>query len=525
MPKLVESIEKLKKHHNLSDIGHCKLVGLEKESLRIKHDGQLANSPHPSVLGSTLTHPFITTDYAESQLELITSPHYKISDMLDEMTDLHAFIYQQISNSSLMWPNSIPGMLPPAKEILTAHYGTSVKAQFKEIYRSGLGYRYGKNMQLMCGIHFNFSFTENFWKIFFSSFYDQNSYDQADVNSVYMSILRNYHRISWIITYLFGASPVINSKFINQDTAVANYLKKHNDLQYIAPFGTSIRESNLGYSNKNNLLSLISYDDLDNYVQCIEKAVSTPDPNFVEIGKYRYGKKIQLNCNILQIENEYYNVIRPKPHKIEQIARPNKLLKDHGIAYIELRNLDLNPFSPIGIDKTQCYFMELLIYYCCLCDSPYITPSEYATIRSNRNKVALLGRQPDLQLQKDGSTINLTTWVSNIFNDLFIIAQLLDQAEHSNNYSHALNILNSSDTLSTKIFAEINNPKLGYFDYFLNIAKKHKEFYDAYHLSDEKACYFAGLAEKSLYDTKKLEDDDLTNKRDIDDYAGILFDN
>ncbi len=520
--KFSNLLKDFSRNANFGCLLNSKLVGLEKECLRINQDGQLANSNHPKELGATLTHPNITTDYAEAQLELITNPNANIKSLLTELHDLHSFIYQ-VSKNTFLWPASIPGNIPKAKDILVASYGTSVNAQFKELYRSGLGYRYGKNMQLMCGIHFNFSFKNSFWESFF-----KNNYNQDNINTQYMAIMRNYSRISWLITFLFGSSPAINNKFINEDAATANYLKLHRETNYIAPYGTSIRESNIGYNNRNTSELYIDYNSLNNYSATLAKAVATPDKQFTEIGKYRYDKQIQLNCNILQIENEYYSVIRPKPEKTKTTSlRPYKALQQNGIAYLEVRNIDLNPFSPVGIEANQCYLLELIMLYCCLQNSADFTPLERAKIKNNRHKVALLGRQPDAKLQFDNHYINLRDWALDILNDINLIADYLDQPYRNSVAYYKEQIEDPTLTNSGKIYHDLKSQQLNYKDYqsyFLELSKQHKSYFANHNLSVEKLDYYKKLAADSLIAKNNIEVEEKKNNIKLSQLKGVLFD-
>ena len=441
----------------------------------------------------------------------------------------HNFIYQKIGSKNYLWPNSIPGLLPNDNDILIGKYGTSASAAFKETYRTGLSYRYGKTMQLTCGVHFNFSFTAEFWQMYFSGIDNKTNYAKNDINNQYMAIIRNYFRISWLITYLFGSSPVVNNKLINESIATAHYLKPLDKNFYISPFGTSIRESDLGYHNKTILDQLVSYDSLEDYTASLNKIMRTEDPKFVKIGKYRYNKQIQINCNILQIENEYYSVIRPKPdiNGSGGHLRPYKALQQNGLGYLEIRNIDLNYSSPVGFDKKQAALLELLIYYCCLQDSPKFTNSELAHIRSNKNKATLLGRQPGLLLSNNGTQISLKNWAENIFQDLTHIALSIDKSngkitQYSETIEHYKKLINNPElTPSGILFNQLMNGEQfnkDYINYNLNQAKIYKEQFDNTPLSAEKNDYYQKLVENSILNQKKLEQADVDNNMTLDRY-------
>lgn len=523
-----EQLEILYKLPNFGNILNTKLIGLEKESLRYFCNGELANTSHPKPLGSSLTHKSITTDYAESQLELITRPYHQSLLTLEELHDIHSFIYSKLGNEQLLWPLSMPSNLPRPKDVMTAKFGSSIQGQIKELYRTGLGYRYGKIMQLICGIHFNFSFSKEFLQAYFVSIENNNQWNQINVNNKYMATIRNYMRISWLTTYLFGASPVINSKFINNDKAVANYLKPFKSNSYIADFGTSIRESNLGYHNKPQVNSMISYNSLEEYAKNIYTAVTTRDPEFEKIGLYRANKQIQINCNILQIENEYYGIVRPKPDEKYHHSPVFKTLLEQGIHYIELRNLDLNPFSPIGIDLDQCLFIETVMYYCLLTNSPRFDFKERINIKKNIETVALLGRQPELLLKYKESELPLKDLAKNIFDDLQIIAKYLDFADNSTKYSSVINkyseyIYNPELTPSAKINHLLKKQNVEYTDYFLDIAKQNSEYFKSKPLTADKLEYYEKLALDSITAKKQQEEKDRLINFDINQYLAEYY--
>lgn len=512
MSQILSTLEKLSKSSNFNQIINNKLIGIEKESLRLQLNGLLANNYHPKILGSKLTNSYITTDYSESQLELVTKAYNNADKALSELQDIHQFINHHLGSKELIWPYSMPGNIPKPKDIPIATFGNTAQSKFKEIYRMGLSYRYGKTMQLICGNHFNFSFSKEFWDVYCNIILDINSADQNTINQYYMHTVRNYMRYSWIVLYLFGASPAISSKLINTDTATAHYLKLLNKTTFLSPYGTSLRESSLGYHNKNNLDLEIFYNNIEDYANSLYKAITTVDPDFEAIGKYRRNKQIQLSCNKLQIENEYYGIIRPKPTADSKNMPVYKSLINNGIDYIELRNIDLNPFNLVGISLEQCNFLECLIYYCLLQDSPNFTDIERAHINNNHEKVALLGRQPNLQLKnQQQEIISLSNWAENIFKDLTIIAEYLDKANNNKLYTQAINyykkfIGNPSLTFSGKIYDFLKSENLNYIDYFLNIAKEHDFIYkNSEHLSQEKLDYYNNIASKSLEEQARLE--------------------
>lgn len=524
-----ELLAALTQHDSFNTAISSKLVGIEKESLRVSHNGELSNSNHPKALGASLTNPCITTDYAESQLELITRPYNTAKQVLQELDDIHKFIYNHIGSNQLLWPSSIPGNLPHPKDIITAKFGKSLSAKFKELYRTGLGYRYGKIMQLICGIHYNFSLSKDFWHLFFNYSLNHPQWDQNDINIQYMNIIRNYIRNGWLVSYLFGSSPVINSSFVSKDIATANYLKPFKHNTYIASFGTSLRSSNsLGYHNKNHVDLMISYNSISDYAKSLLTAMTTEDKEFAKIGQYRHEKAIQLNCNNLQIENEYYGKIRPKPDKNINQVPLYKALNQYGIAYIELRNIDLNPYSPIGIEYNQCLLLELLVYYCLFMPSPEFTIKERAQIKSNNDKVCLLGRQPGLLLSKNNTSITLTQWATDILNELQIIAKYFDKTKNTNIYTETVNkfqtcVDNPNLLPSNKIHQEILNNNIEYTDLFLNKAKEHHDYFNSQPLSADKISYYQKIADDSWQKTKEIEENDKKSNLTLEQFVNNYY--
>ena len=181
------------------------LIGLEKETLRVNHNGGLAQTPHPLTLGSALTHPHITTDYSEALLEMVTPPSNDIKSVLQFLHNTQHFIYTQLDDE-LLWATSMPCVVAGETSIPLAQYGTSNSGQMKTVYRRGLGLRYGRVMQVIAGVHFNFSFSENFWPVFFEI---SKSHNENSISEAYFSLLRNLQRFGWLIPYLFGASPAV----------------------------------------------------------------------------------------------------------------------------------------------------------------------------------------------------------------------------------------------------------------------------------------------------------------------------
>ena len=138
--------------------------GIEKEGLRVTKYGNLALTPHPRSLGSALTNSSLTTDFSESLLEFITPVCDTAKDALQYLQNIHSFTASRLADEHV-WCSSMPCMLPDDASIPLALYGSSNIGTMKTAYRRGLGHRYGRAMQTVAGIHYNFSLPDSFWQI------------------------------------------------------------------------------------------------------------------------------------------------------------------------------------------------------------------------------------------------------------------------------------------------------------------------------------------------------------------------
>ena len=397
--------------------------GIEKESLRTTPDGELAQTPHPRALGSALTHPSITTDYSEALLELITPVATSIDASLQQLDQLHRYAYSVLDDEQL-WHASMPCRLGREADIPVADYGSSNSGQLKRIYRVGLGHRYGRHMQTIAGIHYNFSLPEALWPTLLERA------DQGGVTDAYFATIRNFRRWAWLLVYLFGASPVLSRSFLTGDDGRERPHRLQQldaDTLYL-PYATSLRMGDLGYqSNAQENLS-ICYNCVDNYIDTLKHAILDPYPDYRHIGIQVDGEYRQLSEGLLQIENEFYSPIRPK-----RVARRGETaltaLAQRGVQYIEVRCLDLNPFLPLGIDADTLRFVDAFLLFCALSDSPLCNEAGRAELKANSRSVVNEGRRPGLQLQRDGAPIALRDWALEMLDEVGACADLLDRAD------------------------------------------------------------------------------------------------
>lgn len=428
--------------------------------------GSIVQTPHPVTLGSALTHPTITTDYSEALLELITAPHRSIKNVLRQLDDLHRWVYANLEDEFL-WVTSMPCIVNGEGSIRIAEYGSSNVGTMKTVYRRGLGHRYGKMMQVISGVHFNYSVPLSFWTALQS--YTNDSSDPTDCRSEnYMGMLRNLQRFGWLIPYLFGASPAVCESFLNNQPTRLQHLHKNT---YYEPYATSLRLGDIGYQNKKEDKTgvKISYDGLKPYVDSLEKATDTACPEYRAIGSESAEDHHQLNDHLLQIENEYYSSVRPKVI-LRDMEKPVRALQDRGIDYVELRSVDVNAFDPLGVSESQLYFLEVFMIYALLKPSPSISDAESQMIDTNMNRAAHTGRDPALILDRPGGNQRLRDWATEIVDELAPLCEWLDQDIPGSPYSTAVEQqrikITEPDTIpSTQIIQQLTDRNISFFEY------------------------------------------------------------
>ena len=389
--------------------------GIEKESLRAQPGGSLAMTPHPEALGSALANPNITTDFSESQVEIVTSVHAGVEACLDELTQLHQFVYRAIGDE-MLWVASMPCGLPPDETIPVGHYGTSNVGRAKSVYRLGLGHRYGRRMQTISGIHYNWSM-------------------HGVTNDEYFALIRNFRRHSFLLLYLFGASPAVCSSFVAGRTHELQALNPHT---LYMPHGTSLRMGRLGYQSDAQSSLSVSYNGLEGYAASLQEALTRPYPAYEKVGiRNPGGDYNQLATSLLQIENEFYGTIRPK-RVILPGERPLHALRERGVEYVEVRCMDLDPFVPIGIGAATVRFLDVFLLHCLLANSPPDTPEEIAALARNQHRTAARGREPGLRLERGAGESPLVEWGAELIEECGPIAKALDAAHKGDAYSEAL---------------------------------------------------------------------------------------
>ncbi|RYZ10497.1 MAG: glutamate--cysteine ligase, partial [Comamonadaceae bacterium] len=399
--------------------------GLEKESLRARPSGDLALTPHPAALGSALTNPHITTDFSESQIEIVTGVHGDVEAALAELTQVHQFVYHTLreqGDDEMLWVSSMPCGLPTDETIPIARYGSSNVARAKSVYRMGLGHRYGRRMQTISGIHYNWSLP-------------------GVSSEQYFGLIRNFRRHAFLLLYLFGASPALCSSFVS---GRPHRLQPLGTGSMYMPHATSLRMGPLGYQSDAQASLAVSYNSLDGYGASLQEALTKPYPAYETIGVRNPGGEYnQLATSLLQIENEFYGTIRPK-RVIYPGERPLHALRERGVEYVEVRLMDLDPFVPVGIEAQTMRFLDVFLLHCLLSDSPFDTPAEIAALARNQHRTAAGGREPGLMLERDGREVSLVEWGAELVAECVPLAAAMDATHGGSAHADAVRAAESA---------------------------------------------------------------------------------
>ena len=483
--------------------------GIEKESLRVRPDGTLATSPHPRALGAALTHPHITTDFSESQLELITGVQPSVADCLRELTEIHQFVYRQIADDAL-WACSMPCRLPPDDEIPIGRYGRSNIGRLKSVYRLGLSRRYGRRMQTISGVHYNFSLPDVAMSALQATTRDEPSLCAYRTRR-YFATIRNFRRLSWLPLYLFGASPAVCRSFVDGRAHRLEPLSA--DTLYL-PHATSLRMGPLGYQSDAQSRLAVSFNCLESYAASLHHGLTAPYPAYEAIGiRGDDGEYRQLATTLLQIENEFYGTIRPK-RRIRRGERPLHALTERGVEYLEVRSLDVDPFSAIGVDAVTMRFLDVFLLHCMLGDSPPDTPDEIAAIAGNQYRVAERGREPGLRLARGDREVALVEWGVDVLAACMPIAEALDAANGSGDHVAAMAIADErlrdpERTPSARVLREMHaRHGDSYIAFALARSLAHRDEMLALPLAPRAAMRLASMADASLAEQRRIEESD-----------------
>lgn len=486
--------------------------GIEKEGLRTDDNGCLALTPHPAALGSALTNSWLTTDFSESLLEFITPVFESIDETLNYLNDIHSLAYQHLADE-IIWGASMPCILPADTDIPLAQYGTSNIATMKTVYRNGLGLRYGRAMQTVAGIHYNFSLPEAYWHRAFEhakcSGSTHHTHLQHYIDERYFDLIRNFRRNYWLLIYLFGAAPCVDKSFVQ---GRENTLDELNSTDLFQPLATSLRMGDLGYQSSAQQSLFVCYNTLENYIDTLSCALRTPYSDYEDIGVKQGDKYQQLSSSLLQIENEFYSPIRPKC-VAQSGETPLKALKERGVEYIEVRCMDINPFLPAGIDAETIRFLDSFLLYCLLDDSPQCDEEEFRLISQNQARIVHYGRDPDLRVFCGKNEVSMRDCANNIIDRIEGVSKQLDKAHNSNRYAQSIasqreKITDASLTPAAKILETMEKEKESHIEFCMRMSKAHAEQYKKHSVESQQKNNLLAIAKHSIASQRDIEEQD-----------------
>ncbi|RYU68069.1 glutamate--cysteine ligase [Aliivibrio finisterrensis] len=473
--------------------------GIERELIRTTSESRISNLSHPEVLGSALTHPYITTDFAEAQLELVTPAMTERKATFDSLASLHHFVATHLPEDEIMWGASMPPALPSDDEIKIASYGSSNAGLHKVRYREGLANRYGKRMQLISGIHYNFSLPDSFWATLHAHLGSELSLNDF-ISERYFHLIRNVLRNGWVIPYLFGASPAVDKSYLaDKEHPLATF---DADTYYL-PWATSLRLSNMGYSSNEQSLYPTSFNSKQEYLTDLCHALTTPSARYVHLNSDQ-----QLNGSVLQLENELYGSIRPKI--VNDQLRPLYAMCHHGIQYIELRSLDNNPLLPLGISEEQSHFLDVFLTYNALAPSPELTDDERVLIARRQELVAIEGRKEGLLLPTLQGDIELKDLGFELLDAMRPVATWLDNAFTTEGHKEGIEreyakLMDSKLTPSSKILAMMKEEKISYKLATQRLSEVHFKQHKNVKISEEEVVNLTRLVIESLVKQQQME--------------------
>ncbi len=479
--------------------------------MRVTAEGRLAQSPHPPQLGSALTHPHITTDYSEALLEFITAPYPEATATLSFLEDIHRFVFQMLPDDEMLLASSMPIGFDKDGDIPIAWYGKSNIGRMKHAYRVGLAHRYGRAMQAIAGIHFNYSLAEDLWPLLPEIF--KQTLPPKELRAyVYFCLIRNLHRYGWLLLYLFGASPVVNGQFLKCRGGIPSGFIEISPNTFGMHYATSLRMSDIGYKNKTQASLHISFNCLEEYVTSLCHAIETPHAPYQAIGVNVGGEYRQLNANILQIENEYYSPVRPK-QIAESCEKPTLALKRRGVRYVEIRALDLNPFDPLGINLDRIHFLEAFLLFCLLQDSPPLSRSENRTIHNNLLATAQRGRDPSLNLMQGSQAVPLSQWAGDVLQAMQPLCELMDESLPLPPYQNSLQrqwekVQNPESTPSARVVQEMRENHESFDHFSRRLSQSHADYFRNRPLAHTQLDWFKILTSQSIEEQERIEAED-----------------
>ncbi|WP_259445351.1 bifunctional glutamate--cysteine ligase GshA/glutathione synthetase GshB [Paenibacillus sp. FSL W7-1279] len=414
--------------------------GLEKENVRVEQDGKLALTPHPEAFGNKTDNPYIQTDFSESQIELITPAFESIEETYYFMEALQDIVSVELEGEYL-WPSSNPPMLPEEKEIPIANMSDPIA----DDYRSELADKYGRKRQLLSGIHYNFSFDEKFLAKLYNTQVLHKDFKEFK-DAIYFKVARNLMRCRWLLIYLTGASPVFDNTYIEQCVKLAN---THDNKSYYFPIMNSLRNSMCGYRNDKSYY--VSFNSAKEYVHDLNRLIQQ---------------------NELLSVKEFYSPVRIKT---EKGINPCQELVEDGVAYLELRFMDINPLHKIGISKEMMHFIHLFILFMLLKVDESFHEEDQRIAEENQDQVIMEGIKGYLN-EPEYSQFTMEEMALAVIDEMKDMVKLL--FPKNEDYQHILDsekqkILHTELNVAHRVKSDIQ--KSSYLTYHLEKAKTYAQ--------------------------------------------------
>jgi glutamate--cysteine ligase len=483
----------------------CIRRGVERETLRVGIDGRPSQLSHPKSLGSALTHQMVTTDFSEALLELITPPRQSVAQLMQCLSEVHYCVARALPEGEYLWASSMPCMLDGEQSVPIAKYGDSNTGMMKTVYRRGLANRYGRYMQSIAGIHYNFSMPEEFWPDYAQS--EKISTDEDLATHSYMGLIRNCRRDAWLLAYLFGASPVAPESFVRNQHSQDLCFNPRGDHE--PRHATTLRLGRMGYQSDVQNNFRVCTNSLREYITDLCHAILSDHPTYAPLWGGQDGELAQLGGGLLQIENEYYGVIRPKQYTPKGMPSL-QALRQHGVAYVELRCLDLDPQCALGLDYDTGYFLDAFLLRCLLRESPPMSAEDEQCALDCLASIVESGRDPDLLLMDGADRRSVMDWGEKILEECYATAEVLDTDHKTAPHRNACRLQseklrNPAKTPAARIVTDMREQEVTHFEYIRNRSMRYTKELSSVEISKETEKKFALERDASLQRRADLE--------------------
>ena len=417
--------------------------GIEREGLRVTDQGKLALTPHPPIFGDKLENPYITTDFSESQVEIVTPVFHSVRETYENLEALTNIVISEIEeNNEYFWPQSMPCDIPDDSVIPIAIYEGEAGKQARS-YREKLMAKYGGKRQLISGIHFNFSFGDDFIETLWKES-KSNATLKDFKDKLYLKVLRNYLRYRWLIIYLMGCTPALHDSYLRECLTDMDDVGKNTFLTE-----TLISSRNGSCSGYKNIIDIYpNYSSMSEFFESINEFINRGDISEVK---------------------ELYAQIRLKPKNLKDIMES---LEKDGIQYLEIRTIDLNVFDKCGIAEIDLEFLNVFMLFLLLeGEENFETWQQEALL--NEKFVAEHGLNPELELLDHQHWTLKTAWAEDVLEKIAEINDYLELGQGKCINVMSGRVKNPDTTYAHRI--KVLMAEKGYISANLDLAKKYKK--------------------------------------------------